>query len=100
MAGVTNPPFRRLCRESGLAGARAAGIAGIDEAAHGGTYAPAGLYVTEMVTSRALVERHPETLRMVRADPLEHVRSVQLYGVDPATIAAAVRFLVEGDIAD
>jgi len=99
MAGVTNPPFRRLCREFGLDGARDAGL-DVTTARHGGTYAPAGLYVTDMVTSRALVEGHPETLRMVQADPLEHVRSVQLYGVDPATIAAAVRYLVGHDIAD
>jgi nifR3 family TIM-barrel protein len=77
MAGVTNPAFRRLCREYG-----------------------AGLYVCEMITSRALVERHPETLRMIRFDPDEYPRSVQLYGVDPATVAAAVRVIVEDDLAD
>ncbi|WP_413452766.1 tRNA dihydrouridine synthase DusB [Georgenia sp. 1P01AC] len=96
MAGVTNPPFRRLCREAGLAA--------LDEdaraAARPGEYAPAGLYVTEMVTSRALVERTPETMRMVSPDPLEPVRSVQLYGVDPATVSAAVRILVAEDRAD
>src|SRR5690554_4875315 len=96
MAGVTNPPFRRLCRE--------AGVAALDETARAsarpGEHALAGLYVTEMVTSRALVERTPETMRMVTADPLEPVRSVQLYGVDPATISAAVRLLVEEDRAD
>ncbi len=116
MAGVTNPPFRRLCREAGLAGL-AGTPATVDPAVAGapaaadpavtsprgprpGTFAPAGLYVTEMVTSRALVERTPETMRMVRADPEEPVRSVQLYGVDPATIAAAVRILVAEDRAD
>ncbi|WP_416380832.1 tRNA dihydrouridine synthase DusB [Georgenia sp. H159] len=96
MAGVTNPPFRRLCREAGLAAldddARAT--------ARPGQHAPAGLYVTEMVTSRALVERNPETMRMVDPDPQEPVRSVQLYGVDPVTVSAAVRLLVEEDRAD
>ena len=62
MAGVTNPPFRRLCRE--------AGVAALDETARAsarpGEHAPAGLYVTEMVTSRALVERTPETMRIDR----------------------------------
>ncbi|WP_127127221.1 tRNA dihydrouridine synthase DusB [Georgenia sp. SYP-B2076] len=100
MAGVTNPPFRQLCREAGLAGLRAA----TDDSAPGtvapGTVAPAGLYVTEMITSRALVERTPETMRMITPDPAEPVRSVQLYGVDPATIAAAVRILVAEDRAD
>ena len=77
MAGITNAAFRRLCRE------------------HGG-----GLYVAEMVTSRALVERTPESLRIIHHDPDETPRSVQVYGVDPATIGAAVRMLVEEDRAD
>jgi nifR3 family TIM-barrel protein len=77
MAGVTNRPFRRLCREHG-----------------------AGLYVAEMVTSRALVERTPESMRMVRNDEDEHPRSVQVYGVDPATVGAAVRMLAGEDRAD
>lgn len=58
------------------------------------------MYVTEMVTSRALVERHPETLAMVAMDPDESPRSVQLYGVDPATVGAAVRLLADEDRAD
>ena len=77
MAGVTNAAFRRLCREQG-----------------------AGLYVAEMVTSRALVERNPEALRIIAFEPDERPRSVQLYGVDPATVGAAVRMLVEQDRAD
>jgi nifR3 family TIM-barrel protein len=77
MAGVTNPAFRRLCREYG-----------------------AGLYVCEMITSRALVERHPETMRMIRFYADEHPRSLQLYGVDPVTVGAAVRTIVEEDLAD
>jgi nifR3 family TIM-barrel protein len=77
MAGITNAAFRRLCRE------------------HGG-----GLYVAEMVTSRALVERTPESMRIIAHDPDETPRSVQVYGVDPATIGAAVKMLVEEDRAD
>ncbi|WP_084037954.1 tRNA dihydrouridine synthase DusB [Demequina sp. NBRC 110053] len=77
MAGITNAAFRRLCRE------------------HGG-----GLYVAEMVTSRALVERTPESLRIIHHDPDETPRSVQVYGVDPATIGAAVRMLAQEDRAD
>ncbi|WP_062133144.1 tRNA dihydrouridine synthase DusB [Demequina aestuarii] len=77
MAGITNAAFRRLCRE------------------HGG-----GLYVAEMVTSRALVERTRESMRIIHHDPDEKPRSVQVYGVDPATIGAAVRMLVEEDRAD
>ena len=77
MAGITNRAFRRLCREQG-----------------------AGLYVSEMVTSRALVERHDATLDMVRFDPDESPRSVQLYGVDPTVVAEAVRIVVGEDMAD
>ena len=77
MAGITNTAFRRLCREFG-----------------------GGLYVSEMVTSRALVERTEESLRLVGHHPSEEVRSVQLYGVDPKTIAEAVTMLVAENRAD
>ncbi|MCT1829030.1 tRNA dihydrouridine synthase DusB [Brevibacterium luteolum] len=77
MAGITNTAFRRLCREYG-----------------------AGLYVTEMVTSRALVERSPKSMRIIHHEPYEVPRSVQLYGVDPVTIGQAVRMLVDEDRAD
>jgi nifR3 family TIM-barrel protein len=53
-----------------------------------------------MVTSRALLERNDESLRLIAHDPGESPRSVQLYGVDPGTVAAAVRMLVEEDRAD
>jgi nifR3 family TIM-barrel protein len=77
MAGITNTAFRRLCREFG-----------------------GGLFVSEMVTSRALVERSEESLRLVGHHPSEEIRSVQLYGVDPKTIADAVTLLVAEDRAD
>jgi nifR3 family TIM-barrel protein len=77
MAGITNTAFRRLCREFG-----------------------GGLYVSEMITSRALVERNPKTLRMVHFGPDETPRSMQLYGVDPAVVGAAVRMIVDEDLAD
>ena len=77
MAGITNRAFRRLCRESG-----------------------AGLYVSEMITSRALLERNDETMNLIRFDPDEQPRSLQLYGVDPAVVAAAVRMVVVEDLAD
>jgi len=74
MAGVTDAPFRGLCSRFG-----------------------AGLYVSEMITARALVERNEKTLSMLRFDGSEATRSVQLYGTDPRTLGEAVRFLV-GDI--
>ncbi|MFJ4045404.1 tRNA dihydrouridine synthase DusB [Microbacterium sp. NPDC089987] len=77
MAGITNTAFRRLCREYG-----------------------AGLYVSEMITSRALVERNAITMRLIQHHESETPRSIQLYGVDPATIAEAVRIIVAEDRAD
>jgi len=77
MAGITNTAFRRLCREYG-----------------------AGLYVSEMITSRALVERTPESMRLIRHHESETTRSIQLYGVDPKTVAEAVTMLVAEDRAD
>ncbi|WP_416171699.1 tRNA dihydrouridine synthase DusB [Actinomyces qiguomingii] len=103
MAGVTNASFRRLCRrygETALPDALRPTHDGPVITADGGLAAPAGLYVTEMVTTRALVERNAKTLAMVRTDPQERVRSIQLYGVDPATVAAAVGILVAEDLAD
>ncbi len=113
MAGVTNPPFRQLCREAAERGVAAAFAtagrsADIGEPASADadpcppvcTRAPAGLWVCEMITSRALVERNAETLNMIRPDPGDPVRSVQLYGVDPAVVARAVRILAEEDLAD
>jgi nifR3 family TIM-barrel protein len=70
MAGVTNAAFRQLCREQG-----------------------AGLYVCEMITSRGIVERNPKTFDMLRFDPGETTRSVQLYGVDPDVMARAATIL-------
>lgn len=99
MAGVTNPPFRQLCREFGEAGAKAAGL-DVGTGFVDGTYAPAGLYVCEMITSRALIERVPETMNMIKPDPADPVRSIQLYGVEPKNIAGAVEILVGEDRAD
>jgi len=71
MAGVTNPPFRTLCRQYG-----------------------AGLYVSEMITARALVEGNRKTLLLASFGAEETVRSLQLYGVDPHYVGEAVRLLV------
>ena len=77
MAGITNAPFRTLCREQG-----------------------AGLFVSEMVTARALIERRPETLRMIVPGKGEWPRSVQLYSVDPTTMRAAVTMIGKENLAD
>jgi nifR3 family TIM-barrel protein len=72
MAGVTNYAFRSLCRQFG-----------------------AGLYVSEMITARGLVEGNRLTLLLASGRPDESPRSVQLYGSDPAILADATRFLVD-----
>lgn len=97
MAGVTNAPFRQLCREAARAGLPEPTGSPIEPHA---SDAPEGVFVSEMVTSRALVERSPESMRIITPAPDETIRSVQLYGVDPATVRAAVRMLVTEDRAD
>jgi nifR3 family TIM-barrel protein len=53
-----------------------------------------------MITTRALVERNEKTLQMVRATPDEKdAFSVQLYGVDPATVGRSVEMLVDEGVA-
>jgi nifR3 family TIM-barrel protein len=71
MAGVTNYPFRKLCKQFG-----------------------AGLYVSEMITARPLVQGVEKTLRLADFGPEETPRSLQLYGVDPYYVGEAVKRLV------
>ena len=78
MAGITNAPFRRLCRGFG----------------------DGGLFVSEMITARGVAERNEKTLRLARFAPDEPVRSIQLYGTEPGAVGAAVRFLVAEEAAD
>ena len=84
MAGVTNVAFRTLCREL--------------EMSRAGTVS--GLYVCEMVTARALVERHPVTMHMTTFAPDESPRSLQLYTVDPDTTFAAAKMIADEGLAD
>jgi nifR3 family TIM-barrel protein len=77
MAGITDGPYRQLCHSYG-----------------------GGLYVSEMVTSRALVERNADTIQMVQPAPGVTPRSVQLYGVDPFYVGEAVRYLVGEGLVD
>ncbi len=74
MAGVTNGAFRALCRQFGAA-----------------------LYVSEMVAARAIVEGNDRTYDIARFGDDEPVRSIQLYGTDPAVMSEAVR-RVRGEV--
>ncbi len=71
MAGVTNYPFRAVCRKYG-----------------------AGLYVSEMITARPLAEGNQKTLHLADFGDEESPRSLQLYGVDPMYVGRAVERLV------
>src|SRR5438105_1630521 len=76
MAGVTNYPFRSICKEFG-----------------------AGLYVSEMINARPLVDGGGKTAKLADFGPGESPRSLQLYGTDPHYIAEAVKRLIgEGRI--
>ncbi len=71
MAGVTNAPFRAMCRE----------------------FAPGLVYVNEMVMAAAVLNRNPKTERMMTFGPDEQPRSLQLYGSDPRMVGEAARLL-------
>jgi len=77
MAGVTNSAFRRICRRYG-----------------------AGLYVSEMVNARGLMEGGHRSWQLASFAPDESPRSLQLYGTDPVVVGDAVRLLVDGDHVD
>ena len=71
MAGVTNAPFRALCRR----------------------FAPGLVYVNEMVMATPVVHGNAKTDRMISFAPDESPRSLQLYGSDPGVMGRAVDML-------
>lgn len=71
MAGVTNYPFRSLCRGFG-----------------------AGLYVSEMITARGYLLGNRLTRRLASGQPGESPRSVQMYGTRPEDVGEMARQLV------
>src|SRR6185436_15027732 len=71
MAGVTNSPFRAICRQFG-----------------------AGLYVSEMITARGYIEGLRKPHLLAGFGPDESPRSLQLYGVEPVSVGEATRRLV------
>ena len=72
MAGVTNAPFRRLCRRYG-----------------------GGLYVSEMISARAVVEGNLKTMKLTQFAEDESPRSLQLAAVDPRIVGEAIRKLID-----
>lgn len=78
MAGVTNAPFRAMCRR----------------------FAPNLIYVNEMVMATALVHGNAKSERLATFGPDEFPRSLQIYGSDPVMIGEAVRRLCAADRVD
>jgi len=77
MAGVTNVAYRQLCNEYG-----------------------AGLCVSEMITTRGLVEGDAKSRAMIAFSEGEAPRTEKFYGVDPQIVGRAVRIVREDDLAD
>ncbi len=73
MAGVTDLPFRLLCKEQGC-----------------------GLLYTEMVSAKAIQYHNKNTLELLKTDPKERPVALQLFGSEPETLAEAAAMLSEG----
>ncbi len=93
MAGVTNVVYRSIARE--FAAAAATPVTPAALAAPGSPSSLPGLFVSEMVSAKAVVLGDDKTWRQYLAfGEEETVRSLQLYGSDPADIGEAVRRVV------
>jgi len=68
MSGVSDLPFRRLVKRHG-----------------------AGLVVSEMIASEAMIRQSRQTMRMARSEAEEQPMAVQLAGCEPAVMAEAAR---------
>jgi len=79
MAGITDQPFRILCRELG-----------------------AGLVVSEMVSAKGIIYRNKKTLDMLRVADAERPLAIQLFGSVPQELAQAARVAADcgADIID
>ena len=72
MAGVSDLPFRLLCREQG-----------------------AGLVCMEMVSAKAILYKNRNTEELLTIDPKEHPVSLQLFGSDPDIISEIAKQIEE-----
>ena len=72
MAGVTDLPFRGLCKEQG-----------------------AGLVCTEMVSAKAISFHNKNTKSLMEITPQEHPVSLQLFGCEPELMAEVARSIEE-----
>ena len=88
MAGVTDLPFRSLCKSfmtQGLDG-------GFNDTKEANT--TQGLFVNQMITARAFVEENKKTMKLAQFGENESPRSIQLYGTEPISIREAVQKLL------
>src|SRR5258708_12480406 len=76
MSGVTDMPFRRLVKSFG-----------------------AGLVVSEMIASEAMIRASRQSLLMARNSAEEHPMSVQLAGCEPHVMAEAAKLNQDGGAA-
>ena len=74
MAGVSDLPFRLLCREQG-----------------------AGMVCTEMVSAKAISFHNKNTVALLKTSPAEHPVSLQLFGADPDIISEMAAYIEERD---
>lgn len=74
MAGVTDLPFRVLCREQGC-----------------------GMVCTEMVSAKAITYKNKNTFLLMETVPQERPVSLQLFGSDPDIMAEAARMIADRD---
>ena len=72
MAGVTDLPFRLLCKEQGC-----------------------GLLYTEMVSAKAVLYNNKNTEELLKTDPIENPVAVQLFGSDPDIMADIAKRMCE-----
>ena len=72
MAGVTDLPFRKLCKEQG-----------------------AGLICMEMISAKAISFHNKNTEALMEIDQAEHPVSMQLFGSDPALMAEVAKSIEE-----
>ena len=75
MAGITDFPFRMICKRLG-----------------------AGLVYSEMLSVEALVREHKRTKGMLRTDPDERPVVFQIFGSKPESLAEAARIVSRADV--
>ena len=74
MAGVTDMPFRTLCKEQG-----------------------AGLICMEMISVKAISFHNKNTIALMKIDPCEHPVSMQLFGSEPELMAEVAKSIEDKD---